>query len=43
MDRKLLEKAIREMIIAIGEDPDREGLKNTPVRISKLYEDIFPA
>ncbi|HHD82733.1 GTP cyclohydrolase I FolE [candidate division WOR-3 bacterium] len=41
MDRKLLEKAIREMIIAIGEDPDREGLKNTPVRISKLYEDIF--
>ena len=41
MNRKMLEKAIRDLIIAIGEDPDREGLKKTPERIAKLYEDIF--
>ncbi len=41
MNRDLLEKAIRDMIIAIGENPEREGLKNTPKRIAKLYEDIF--
>ncbi|MFZ7102834.1 MAG: GTP cyclohydrolase I FolE [Peptococcaceae bacterium] len=41
MDRERIEKAVRELLVAIGEDPDREGLRNTPKRISAMYEEIF--
>lgn len=41
MDNKRIEDAVREMLIAIGEDPDREGLKGTPDRIARMYEEIF--
>jgi GTP cyclohydrolase I len=41
MDRERIEKAIREILYAIGEDPDREGLADTPKRVSKMYEEIF--
>ena len=41
MDKTKLEKAVREILIAIGEDPDREGLKDTPKRVTKMYEEIF--
>ena len=41
VDRKRIEKAIREVLIAIGENPDREGLKKTPLRVAKMYEEIF--
>ena len=41
MDRKRIENAIKEIILAIGEDPDRPGLKNTPQRVSEMYEEIF--
>jgi GTP cyclohydrolase I len=41
MDNQRVEKIIRELIIEIGEDPTREGLKDTPARIAKAYQEIF--
>jgi len=41
MDKTRVEKIIRELIIEIGEDPTREGLRDTPTRIAKAYEEIF--
>ena len=35
-----MEEAIRKILVEIGEDPDREGLKNTPARVRKSYEDL---
>jgi len=33
--------AVREILLAIGEDPDREGLQGTPNRIARMYEELF--
>ena len=41
MDKERIEKAVREILFAVGEDPDREGLIETPKRIAKMYEEIF--
>jgi GTP cyclohydrolase I len=41
MDKKRIENAIREILIAIGDNPDREGLIDTPKRIANMYEEIF--
>ncbi|MBQ6708179.1 MAG: GTP cyclohydrolase I FolE [Clostridia bacterium] len=41
MDTKRIENAVREILIAIGEDPDREGLVETPSRVARMYEEIF--
>ena len=38
---KRIEAAVREILIAIGEDPDREGLVETPNRVARMYEEIF--
>ncbi|RNE49886.1 GTP cyclohydrolase I FolE [Corynebacterium alimapuense] len=40
-DQPRAEAAIRELLIAVGEDPDREGLKETPARVAKSYREIF--
>lgn len=41
MDRNRIENAVREILLAIGEDPDRPGLEETPARVARMYEEIF--
>ncbi len=41
MDMPRLEAAVREILIAIGENPDREGLIETPARVARMYAEIF--
>ncbi|HIZ16388.1 MAG TPA: GTP cyclohydrolase I FolE [Firmicutes bacterium] len=41
MDKLRIEMAVREILLAIGENPDREGLKETPRRVANMYEEIF--
>ncbi|WP_342023163.1 GTP cyclohydrolase I FolE [Arthrobacter citreus] len=41
VDQPRIEKAVREILLAIGEDPDREGLQDTPKRVAKSYAEIF--
>lgn len=40
-DEERAENAIRELLIAVGEDPDREGLRETPQRVARAYKEIF--
>ena len=41
MDKERIENAVREILIAIGEDPNRAGLKETPRRVANMYEEMF--
>ena len=41
MDIKEIEKHIRGILKALGEDPDREGLRETPARVARMYEEAF--
>jgi len=41
IDVERVERAVREILEAIGEDPDRDGLVRTPTRIAHMYEEIF--
>ncbi|MCM8710919.1 GTP cyclohydrolase I FolE [Clostridium sp. SYSU_GA19001] len=41
IDTKSIEEHIRGILIALGDNPDREGLKDTPKRVAKMYEEIF--
>ena len=40
-DRERAEAAVRELLIAVVEDPDREGLVETPARVARAYEEVF--
>ncbi len=40
-DGPRVEAAVREILIAIGEDPDREGLRHTPARVARAYAEMF--
>ncbi|MFE0510490.1 GTP cyclohydrolase I FolE [Streptomyces sp. NPDC058964] len=40
-DEKRAENAVRELLIAVGEDPDREGLKDTPARVARAYRELL--
>jgi len=41
VDQERAERAVRELLAAIGEDPDREGLRDTPARVARAYTEIF--
>lgn len=41
VDRDKIERAVRMILEAIGEDPDREGLVETPARVARMYMEIF--
>jgi len=41
VDQPRIERAIREILVAVGEDPDREGLKGTPSRVARMYTELF--
>ena len=41
MDLERIERAVREILLAVGEDPEREGLEETPARVARMYAEIF--
>ncbi|MDM4721280.1 GTP cyclohydrolase I FolE [Micromonospora sp. WMMA1363] len=41
IDLGRIEKAVREILIAVGEDPDRDGLQQTPARVARAYTELF--
>ncbi|HLM17089.1 MAG TPA: GTP cyclohydrolase I FolE [Acidimicrobiia bacterium] len=41
IDTEAIERAVHEILVAIGEDPERDGLVRTPARIAHMYEEIF--
>lgn len=41
IDKGRIEAAVRELLLAVGEDPDREGLEETPARVARMYEELF--
>lgn len=41
IDLARIEKAVREILIAVGEDPDRDGLLRTPARVARAYAELF--
>src|SRR5438046_1173510 len=41
VDHARIEAAVREILLAVGEDPDREGLLDTPARVARMYAEIF--
>jgi GTP cyclohydrolase I len=41
MDHEKIERGVRLILEGIGEDPERDGLKQTPTRVAQMYEDIF--
>lgn len=40
-DSERIQNAVRELILALGDNPDREGLKGTPDRVARMYEEVF--
>ena len=41
VDRERIQRAVTELLTAIGEDPDREGLRETPRRVAMMYDELF--
>src|SRR5262245_22347184 len=41
VDKPRIEAAVREILFAVGEDPDREGLRETPARVARMYAEMF--
>ena len=41
VDKAKIESAVRDILTAVGEDPDREGLLETPARVARMYEEMF--
>jgi len=40
-NKEIIKNAVREILLAVGEDPDREGLLETPQRVANMYEELF--
>ena len=41
VDLPRIERAVREILAAVGEDPQREGLRETPARVARMYAEMF--
>lgn len=41
VDQERIRAAVREILLAVGEDPDREGLRDTPERVARMYAELF--
>jgi GTP cyclohydrolase I len=41
VDQARIRRAVREILTAVGEDPDREGLRETPARVARMYAELF--
>jgi GTP cyclohydrolase I len=41
VDKPRIERAVREILVAVGEDPNREGLRETPARVARMYAELF--
>ena len=41
IDQGRIQRAVREILLAVGEDPDREGLRDTPARVARMYAELF--
>ena len=41
IDKQAIEEHIRGILIALGDDPDREGLRETPERVARMYEEVY--
>jgi GTP cyclohydrolase I len=41
VDQERIQAAVREILLAVGEDPDREGLRETPARVARMYAELF--
>jgi GTP cyclohydrolase I len=41
VDLARIQRAVREILLAVGEDPDREGLRETPARVARMYAELF--
>src|SRR6185369_3208830 len=41
VDHERIRRAVREILLAVGEDPDREGLVETPDRVARMYAEMF--
>ena len=41
VDHERIRRAVREILLAVGEDPDREGLQETPDRVARMYAEVF--
>ena len=40
-DKEAIKEHVRGILVALGDDPDREGLKETPDRVARMYEEVF--
>ena len=41
IDQPAIEEAVKQILVAVGEDPDREGLRKTPNRVARMYAELF--
>ncbi len=41
VDRPRIAAAVREILLALGEDPERDGLRDTPARVARMYDEVF--